>query len=178
MAALLPFPGRQAGSLREADAGGASGTFPGDVSALCEWGGDPPARTCRGWHPKNREDTGGFLDISMSTTPMDMAQGIYEGIGCETRVILELLEEAGIGTGRIICAGGGTRNRLLMQAKADVTGHTFLISRRTQATALGAAAIAGGIRFKRAMEAGRVYPEEKYRKIYDTKYATYQRLLL
>ena len=121
---------------------------------------------------------GGFLDISMSTTPMDMAQGIYEGIGCETRVILELLEEAGIGTGRIICAGGGTRNRLLMQAKADVTGHTFLISRRTQATALGAAAIAGGIRFKRAMEAGRVYPEEKYRKIYDTKYATYQRLLL
>lgn len=121
---------------------------------------------------------GGFLDISMSTTPMDMAQGIYEGIGCETRVILELLEEAGIGTGRIICAGGGTRNRLLMQAKADVTGHTFLISRRTQATALGAAAIAGGIRFKRAMEAGRVYPEEKYRKVYDTKYATYQRLLL
>lgn len=119
---------------------------------------------------------GGFLDIAMTTSPMDMAQGIYEGIGCETRVILELLEEAGIGTGRIICAGGGTRNRLLLQAKADVTGHTFFISRRTQATALGAAAIAGGIRLKGTMENGRVCPEENYRKTYDEKYESYRQV--
>ena len=85
---------------------------------------------------------GGLLGLDMTTGPMDAAQGIYEGIACEARVILELIEDAGLHADRLIAAGGGTRNPLLMQAKADMTGRRFILSQQTQATAAGAAMLA------------------------------------
>ena len=93
----------------------------------------------------------------------------------------ELLEEAGIGAEKIICAGGGTGNPLLMQAKADITGRSFLISHMLQATALGAAAIAGGSRMKRNMDADSeketISPTDALREAYDIKYETYREIL-
>lgn len=130
---------------------------------------------------KNRDYQGGLLNLSMAFGPMDAAQAVYEGIACESRVILELLEEAGIGAERIICAGGGTGNRLLMQAKADITGRSFQISRMTQATALGAAAMAGGSRIKRKMDADvakeTIAPTDALREAYEMKYESYREIL-
>ena len=48
----------------------------------------------------------------------------------------------GLHADRLIAAGGGTRNPLLMQAKADMTGRCFILSQQTQATAAGAAMLA------------------------------------
>ena len=61
-----------------------------------------------------------------------------------------------------------------MQAKADITGRSFLISHMLQATALGAAAIAGGSRMKRNMDADSeketISPTDALREAYDIKY--------
>ena len=65
-----------------------------------------------------------------------------------------------------------------MQAKADITGRSFLISHMLQATALGAAAIAGGSRMKRNMDADSeketISPTDALREAYDIKYETYR----
>ena len=138
-------------------------------------------RTGHGSGHENRNYQGSLLNLSMASGPMDAAQAVYEGIACESRVILELLEEAGIGAEKIICAGGGTGNPLLMQAKADITGRSFLISHMLQATALGAAAIAGGSRMKRNMDADSeketISPADALREAYDKKYETYREIL-
>ncbi|MFR8337610.1 MAG: hypothetical protein ACLVAW_13580 [Eisenbergiella massiliensis] len=49
-----------------------------------------------------------------------------------SEVILELIEDAGLHADRLIAAGGGTRNPLLMQAKADMTGRCFILSQQQQ----------------------------------------------
>lgn len=138
-------------------------------------------RTGHGSGHENRNYQGSLVNLSMASGPMDAAQAVYEGIACESRVILELLEEAGIGAEKIICAGGGTGNPLLMQAKADITGRSFLISHMLQATALGAAAIAGGSRMKRNMDADSeketISPADALREAYDKKYETYREIL-
>lgn len=130
----------------------------------------------------------GLLGLTMHTTPQDAAQGIYEGIAFETQTILEHLEAAGIRTERIVSAGGGIRNRLLMQAKADVTGREFLLSENTQATAMGAAILAGlpktearkadkGTKASVRVSEEAVRPTPDLRKAYLLKYDRWRKLL-
>ena len=105
---------------------------------------------------------------------MEIAQGIYEGIACEVRKILELLKETEININRIVSVGGGTQNYILMQAKADVTNQIFEITQESQATVIGAT-LAGDTELEEVANIRKkVFPNGENRKAYDRKYQQYQ----
>lgn len=121
------------------------------------------------------KEMGGFLGIRPETGRGDMLQGIYEGIAMESRWILERLEEMGIRTEIIRAVGGGTKNKGLLKAKADVAGRSFHVSSLTQATAAGAAMLAGDFRGGGTRKETAVLPEEMLREAYEEKYRMYQK---
>lgn len=112
--------------------------------------------------------------IRIDTNLMEIAQGMYEGIACEVRRILELLNETEININRIVSVGGGTQNSILMQAKADVTNQMFEITQESQATVIGAALTGDTELEEVANIRKKVFPNRENRKAYDRKYQQYQ----
>ena len=117
---------------------------------------------------------GGFLGIGPETGRGELLQAIYEGIAMESRWILDCLKEAGIRTETIRAVGGGTKNRRLMQAKADITGRRWLISSLTQATAAGAAMLAAGCPASGKRQGAPVSADGSLREAYEEKYRIYR----
>ncbi len=74
-----------------------------------------------------------------------VARALIEGLSYWMRENLDTLADAtGTRVGDVITAiGGGARNRLWMQTKADVTGRTVRVVDVPEATAVGAALLAG-----------------------------------
>lgn len=103
-----------------------------------------------------------------------LIQGVCEGIACESRAILELVAQAQIPAERIVSVGGGTKNRLLMQAKADIAGRNFTVSQNAQASALGAAVRAGASFDPRRAERINISPEAGLAGAYEEKYRRYR----
>ena len=100
--------------------------------------------------------------LSGATTPRwnDRARGVYAGLslnhrrghlfralleGCTfaLRDIVDRLDVMGLGADEIRVVGGGARSPLWLQMKADITGHTVRVLATDEATALGAAMLAG-----------------------------------
>ncbi len=92
--------------------------------------------------PRSR---GAFIGLSTDVKRGVLFRAVLEGLACESRHSLQAhLTHPGVETPRDICAiGGGTRNRLLMQIKATVLNRTIAIANADEATALGAAVLAG-----------------------------------
>lgn len=85
-----------------------------------------------------------FIGISVNHTRWDMMRAVLEGTVYEFAAIRRAAEQAsGQAITAITAVGGGTRNNVLMQIKADVTGCTFSIPNVEEATMLGAAMLAG-----------------------------------
>lgn len=85
-----------------------------------------------------------FVGISVNHTRADMMRAVLEGTVYEFAAIRRAAEQAsGQAINAITAVGGGTRNQVLMQIKADVTGCTFYIPSVEEATMLGAALLAG-----------------------------------
>lgn len=120
---------------------------------------------------------GGFLGITSETGRGDILQSIYEGIAMESCLILSQLAQTGQKTTFILTVGGGCRNQKLMQAKADVTGSTYSCSSNVQASAVGAALLAGGFQQPERRVAKVIRPREEYTEAYRKKYELYRRLL-
>lgn len=120
--------------------------------------------------------TGAVLGLKGNTGRGDILQGIYEGIAMESRYILGQLAAVGIDTRQLIVVGGGSKNRCLMQAKADVTGSTFLCCKTVQAAAAGAAALAGGFMVDGRELAYRAEARAEYEAAYREKYEKYRNL--
>lgn len=104
----------------------------------------------------------------------EVVQGVCEGVACESRAILELVGQAEIPVNRLVSVGGGTKNRLLMQAKADITGRCFEASGNAQASAAGAAVRAGARLETREEEGRRFAPDAALAEVYERKYRRYQ----
>lgn len=85
---------------------------------------------------------GVFTGVSMATGRSDLARAVYEGIALETGRILEAFEASPVPLRRIILSGGGSSRSLIGRVLADVTGRELLLSRATQASLVGAAALA------------------------------------
>lgn len=85
-----------------------------------------------------------FIGIGVNHTRADMMRAVLEGTVYEFAAIRRAAEQAsGQAITTITAVGGGTRNAVLMQIKADVTGCTFYIPSVEEATMLGAALLAG-----------------------------------
>jgi len=87
---------------------------------------------------------GAFVGLSSGTESGQLSRAVLEGVAYELQRILDSVSECfSVTNRRLVAAGGGTRNRLLMQIKADVSGLPIVIPAVDEATCLGAALAAG-----------------------------------
>jgi len=93
------------------------------------------------WDPKAR---GSFFGLTAETSRPDLARAVLEGTAFALRGIIDCLEEVlGTSVEEIRAVGGGTRNPLWNQIKADVLGKRLAVLEFQETSALGAALLAG-----------------------------------
>lgn len=94
-------------------------------------------------HIDNRS-MGAFLGLSNSVGRADSIRAIIEGLNYQFREMVEALEDAlSLKTESIRAVGGTVRNAFWMQNKADILGKVIEVPETDDATALGAALLAG-----------------------------------
>jgi glycerol kinase len=81
--------------------------------------------------------------MTAHTTPAHLVRAVLDALCLRVRDIVEALRCAGAGPTVLRVDGGMTANRWLMQRQADVLGIPVQVSVTGEATALGAAAVAG-----------------------------------
>ncbi|MEW5866481.1 MAG: FGGY-family carbohydrate kinase, partial [Bacillota bacterium] len=139
-------------------------------------GSGPPTRDERA--------TGAFARIRPSATLADFARAVFEGLCFELKTAISAMETAiGQRVSSVIATGGGARNDLWLSIKASVLGLPVEVPQVTEASALGAALLAGiGAGFYRNAEDAlaktlrigrRVFPEESLRETYEDAYTVY-----
>jgi xylulokinase len=92
------------------------------------------------WNDKMR---GAFLGLAMNHTPAHVARAVLEGCAFALRDIVERLDALGLGRGEIRIVGGGARDDLWATIKANVLGRPVRRVLTEEATAVGAAMVAG-----------------------------------
>jgi xylulokinase len=85
---------------------------------------------------------GVFSGLALNHDRGHLARAVLEGCAFAVRDIVERIDELGLGGDTIRVVGGGSRNRLALQIRADVTNRRVEAPREPEATALGAAQIA------------------------------------
>ncbi len=92
--------------------------------------------------------TGLLLGQTLHTGPHEIYRALIEATGFGALAIIDRIEEYGVKVKEVInCGGLASKNTLMMQIYADITGRPMKISRSDQTPALGAgifAAVAAG----------------------------------
>ncbi len=83
---------------------------------------------------------GTLAGLRADTTRGTILAGVYEGLAMESRFVLSAMGSHS----RLVCAGGLTRHRRLMQTLSDVTGAQVCLPALDEATLYGAARMASG----------------------------------
>lgn len=86
---------------------------------------------------------GGFLGLTLATTPPDILKAMLESIVFDTVNTLGLMRAEGIAVEKIRITGGGARSAWWTQLKADLTGLPVETVRHPEPGTLGAAILAG-----------------------------------
>ncbi len=86
---------------------------------------------------------GAFLGLAMNHTGAHAARAVLEGCAYALRDIVDRLHALGLGRGEIRIVGGGARDDLWASIKADVLGRPVRRVLTEEATAVGAAMVAG-----------------------------------
>ncbi|MEN3337883.1 MAG: L-ribulokinase [Acidobacteriota bacterium] len=135
--------------------------------------------------------TGLIAGATLGTRAEDTFHALIEATAFGTRAIIESYTDQHLPVSSIVAGGGLTRNALLMQIYADVTGRSIAVAGAPQASALGAAmlgAAAAGLAGRghdplrtaalaMAPPPARVYhPIAGHRAQYDMLYREYKRL--
>jgi L-ribulokinase len=139
-----------------------------------------------------RSDLSGLIvGATLGTRAEEVFHALVEATAFGTRAIIESFTDQQLPVRSIMAGGGLTRNAMLMQIYADVTGRSIAVAGAPQASALGAAmlgAVAAGTAggghdslelavARMAPPAAHVYqPIESNRQQYDVLYAEYKRL--
>jgi L-ribulokinase len=139
-----------------------------------------------------RSDLCGLLiGLTLNTRAEEIFHALVEGTAFGTRAIVESFTDQGLPVSSIVAGGGLTRNRMLMQIYADVTGLDIAVAGAPQASASGAAmlgavaagAAAGGYASladavaRMAPPPNTTYePIPERRRQYDALYGEYRRL--
>lgn len=105
------------------------------------------------WHSGNRsvlvdhELSGVVVGQTLATRPEDTYRALVEATAFGTRTIIEAFVGSGVPVESLVVTGGLTKNELLMQIYADVTGRPLSLVGSAQGPALGSAihaAVAAG----------------------------------
>ena len=139
-----------------------------------------------------RSDLSGLiLGLTLSTRAEEIFHALVEATAYGTRAIVESFTDEGLPVSSIVAGGGLTRNAMLMQIYADVTGRPIAVAGAQQASALGAAMLGavaaesgrpGGSSLpntvrRMAPPPSRVFtPIDEHRRQYDAVYREYRRL--
>jgi xylulokinase len=91
----------------------------------------------------NSQMRGTFAGLALSHTSHTLARAVLEGCAFALRDIVERFAALGLGRDEIRVVGGGAASDTWMQIKADVTGRSMRRVLVKEATALGAALLAG-----------------------------------
>ena len=103
-----------------------------------------PALTGLGAPHWDQYAKGSIYGLSRGTTAAHIARAALEGIAFQTMDIVNAMQkDAGVTLKELKVDGGASRNNLLMQFQADVLGTSVIRPTVTEATALGAAYLAG-----------------------------------
>jgi xylulokinase len=86
---------------------------------------------------------GAFAGLSLNHGRAHLYRAVLEGCTFALRDIVDRLDEMGLAGNELRVVGGGARSGLWLQMKADVTGRTVRVLTTDEATALGAAMLAG-----------------------------------
>ncbi len=86
---------------------------------------------------------GAFLGLGMNHTSAHAARAVLEGCAYALRDIVDRLDALGLGHGEVRIVGGGARDDLWAAIKADVLGRPVRRVLTEEATAVGAAMVAG-----------------------------------
>ena len=92
------------------------------------------------WNDRAR---GVFAGLSLNHDRGAMFRALLEGCSFALRDIVDRLDAMGLAADEIRVVGGGARSQLWLQMKADVTGRRVRVLANDEATALGAAMLAG-----------------------------------
>jgi len=132
-----------------------------------------------------------LIGHTLHTQPHEIYRALLEATGFGALVIIDRIEEYGVPIKEVVnCGGLASKNALMMQIYADITGRSMKISRSEQAPALGAAVFAAvaagenmggyssvGAAQKAMVGIGREYrPVEENSRIYKRLYTLYRRL--
>ena len=147
---LIENPGFVSGGSTLWLADGLLGVPQGDVFAMARQA--PPASdgvlflpalsgsTAPRWNDAMR---GAFLGLAMNHTSAHVARAVLEGCAYALRDIVDRLDALGLGHGEVRIVGGGARDDLWAAIKADVLGRPVRRVLTEEATAVGAAMVAG-----------------------------------
>lgn len=87
---------------------------------------------------------GAFVGLTGASTRTAMARAVFEGLSFQTRASVEALTDAtGVDAERIVVMGGGVKNRLWLQTRAEALGRTVEVVDDPDVTPRGAAMLAG-----------------------------------
>ncbi len=85
----------------------------------------------------------GFLGLELQHTQAHMVRAVMEGVVFALRQGLELMQSLGTPVERLVASGGSTRHALWLQLQADIFNRPVFVSTAEEATARGAALLAG-----------------------------------
>lgn len=138
----------------------------------------------------NANLSGALLGLTLRTRPEEVYRALIEGTAFGTRMIIEAGRRGGIAVDELVVCGGLTKDPMIMQIYADVTGLAVKVSPSTQAVALGAAifgasaagsanggfdSVTGAISAMAKPPAKTYKPGKKAGAVYDKLYAVYKR---
>lgn len=135
----------------------------------------------RGTPHVDPQKRGAFTGLSMDTDLYDIIKAVYEGISYENKWIIETLENAkSRKVNKIKLVGGSTNNSTWMKVKCNILNKRLLISSINEASAAGAAVLAGlGIKIKvnaNKNETGlkEIIPDKNLTMLYEDGYLRYK----
>ncbi len=85
---------------------------------------------------------GSFFGLNLTHTRGDMYRALIEGIAFGTNHVLETYVEIGEGPDRLLAVGGGTKNRIWLQATSNVSGMDQILCENTFGASYGNAFLA------------------------------------
>lgn len=92
------------------------------------------------WNPSDR---GAFVGLTSRHTAPHLTRAVFEGLCCQSRMIVEMHESISGTRPEALCvAGGSTKNRFWQQLKADILQLPVELSNVEDATVQGAALLA------------------------------------
>ncbi len=92
------------------------------------------------WNPESR---GVLFGLDLSHGRGHIARAILEGAALAVREVVEIMQAAGAGLGRLRVVGGGARSALWNQIRADAIGLPVERPRISEGSVVGAALLAG-----------------------------------